>query len=512
MGKIDKELNKLLILLIIVISTFFIFLFFSKGISIYFAVNEKLFDAIISIVTLLFLVVAYFKIKDISKKFKTQFNTVVALKEKELIDTNKKLSETNQSLKQQLYVDSLTKLLNRRALERDIKDMSNPKLIILDIDSFKDINEYYGRDIGNLVLSEVALVLKNISKKEKFHLYRIGADEFALLEDMELDIDRYEEIALELVDIFRKQKIITDEKNEPIDINITLGFSFDADNTIEKASIALSEAKSKQINFLCYFKKIDNKHKYHEQIKWSKFIDKAISENRVIPYYQPIFNADKKVLKYECLVRILDTNEEVFPPGLFLDISKKVKKYTEIEKLIIEKSFIEIENTDKIISVNLLARDMSDSDVSNFVISMLKKYNVAKQVIFEILENENIENLDRVAKFISYVRKMGCRIAIDDFGTGYSNFSYLITMKPDYIKIDGSLIKNLEKDENSYAMVSSIIAFAKKLNIKTIAEFVHNEEIFKICKDLGVDEFQGFYLGEPSPKLRDTSDNVNSLK
>ena len=512
MEKIDKELKKVLILLIMITFTFFIVLLFNYEIATYFALNKKLFYLSNGAVSVLFLIFAYFKMKNISNKFKTEFNAVVTLKEKELIDANKKLIETNKSLKQQLYVDSLTKLLNRRALERDIKDMSNPKLIILDIDSFKDINEYYGRDIGNRVLNEVALVLKNISKKEKFNLYRIGADEFALLEDLELNIDRCEEIAEELIDIFRKQRTITDENGEPIDINVTLGFSFDADNTIEKASLALSEAKNKQINFLCYFQKIDSKHKYREQIKWSKFIDKAISENRVLPYYQPIFNVDKKVVKYECLVRILDKNEKVFLPSLFLETAKKVKKYAKIEKLIIEKSFSEIENTDKIISVNLLARDMSDSNVSNFVISMLKKYNVAKQVIFEILEDENIENLDRVARFINFVRKMGCKIAIDDFGTGYSNFSYLITMKPDYIKIDGSLIKNLEKDENSYAMVSSIIVFAKKLNIKTIAEFVHDEKVFKICKDLGVDGFQGFYLGKPSPKLRDTPNNANSLK
>lgn len=502
MEKIEKELNKLLIFLTIVTFIFFVILFFNREISVYFAINKKIFNVAIGIFSVLFLVFAYFKTKSFSKKFKTHSNIVVALKEKELIDTNKKLTKINQSLKQQLYADPLTKLPNRRALERDIENMSNPKLIILDIDSFKNINEYYGRDIGNMVLNDVASVLKNLSKKEKFHLYRTGADEFALLVDKELDIDRYEEVALELLGIFREQKNITDETNEPIDINITLGLSFDVDNTIEKASIALSEAKSKQISFLCYFKKIDNKRKYHEQVKWSKFISKAINKNAVIPYYQPIFNADKEVLKYECLVRILDKNEEVFPPSLFLETAKKVKKYTEIEKIIIEKSFSEIENTDNVISVNLLARDMSDSNVSNFVISMLKKYNVAKQVIFEILENENIENMDRVAKFLDHVKKMGCKVAIDDFGTGYSNFSYLITMKPDYIKIDGSLIKNLEKDKNSYAIVSSIIVFAKKLNIKTIAEFVHNEEVFKICKDLGVDEFQGFYLGEPSPKIK----------
>ncbi|MBP6497482.1 MAG: EAL domain-containing protein, partial [Campylobacteraceae bacterium] len=200
---------------------------------------------------------------------------------------------------------------------------------------------------------------------------------------------------------------------------------------------------------------------------------------------------------------ILNEKEEAIPPGLFLSISKKVKKYAALEKILIDKSFKEIAKTDKLISVNLLARDMSDSNISNFVVQKLKEYNIAKQVVFEILEDESIESIERVAIFIDRVKRMGCQIAIDDFGTGYSNFSYLLKLKPDYIKIDGSLIKNLDKDTNSVAIVSAIITFASKLGIKTIAEYVHSASVYNICKELGVDEFQGFYLAEPSARLRE---------
>jgi len=105
---------------------------------------------------------------------------------------------------------------------------------------------------------------------------------------------------------------------------------------------------------------------------------------------------------------------------------------------------------------------MSDSNISNFVVERLRHYDIAKQVVFEILEDESIESLERVAIFIDRVKRMGCKIAIDDFGTGYSNFSYLLKLKPDYIKVDGSLIKALDKDTNSMAIVSAIITFAKK--------------------------------------------------
>ena len=241
---------------------------------------------------------------------------------------------------------------------------------------------------------------------------------------------------------------------------------------------------------------------YAEQIKWSNFIKEAIQNDNIMPYYQPIFDTHNRIVKYECLVRLLNEREEAIPPGLFLNISKRVKKYTDIEKLLIDKSFKEISGTDKIISINLLARDMSDSNISNYVVEKLKEYNVSKQVVFEILEDESIENLDRVEIFIDRVKRMGCKIAIDDFGTGYSNFSYLLKLKPDYIKIDGSLIKNLDKDEKSMAIVSAIIIFARKLGIKTIAEYVHSKQVFDICLELGINEFQGFYLAEPSAKMK----------
>ncbi len=501
MEKINKELDRLVIVFFITIFILFFIAFFNEKIYIFLGVSAQNFQYILAFTAILLMLISFFKIKSTRKRLQEEFNDVIDKKKKKLIDSNRKLKKINESIKKQLYTDNLTVLPNRKALERDIEHMDNPKLIILDLDSFGHINEYFGKDMGNFILCEVAILLKEFSKQEKLRVYRIGADEFALLENKDLDVDRYEELAINLIDIFKELRISHPDHTSPIEVNATLGFCLDADNMIEKASRALNEAKEQQIGYLCYFKKIDNKDKYGEQIKWSEFISEAINNDRITPYYQPIFNDKKEIVKYECLVRILDEDGEVFPPRLFLEVAKKVKKYTEIEKLVIKKSFIDIENTNHIVSINLLARDMSDSNVSHFIISMLKKYRVANQVVFEILEDENIESMERVMKFINSVRNIGCKIAIDDFGTGYSNFSYLSMLHPDYIKIDGSLIKNLASDKNSYAIVSSIIVFAKKLNIKTIAEFVHNKESYEICKKLGVDEFQGFYLGEPTPKL-----------
>ncbi len=501
MKQIKKRLDRLAVALLVVILLFFIFFYFHDYLSSYFNINQIYFHVFLPILIAIFLFYVYIQLKNSYKYLRDEYEDDIFKKKRELSELNIQLKKSNQDLKYQLYMDTLTNLQNRRALERDIASLPKPKLILLDIDSFKDINEYYGNDEGNFILCEVARILNDFANKKGMNLYRIGGDEFALLEDKEFDVDRYEELAITISDMFRSRMLNDSSLQEKIEINATLGFALEKENILENASLALKEAKEKQIDFQCYLKKIENKKEYVEQIKWSKFIKNAIEDNRVLPYYQPIFDANQKIVKYECLVRILDENEEVFPPSLFLEISKKVKRYADIEKLLIEKSFIEINKTGVTVSVNLLARDMCDSNVSNFVVAMLKKYNVAKQVVFEILEDENISQLDRVEGFIQKIKRMGCKIAIDDFGTGYSNFSYLLKLHPDYIKIDGSLVKNINKDKKSYAIVNSIIAFARKLDIKVIAEYVHSKEIFEICRDLGVDEFQGFYLGEPTAKI-----------
>ena len=180
---------------------------------------------------------------------------------------------------------------------------------------------------------------------------------------------------------------------------------------------------------------------------------------------RPIFNKDKQILKYETLIRIQNSNE-IISLSIFLEVSKRIKRYTDIEKMLIEKSFKLI--TDKpetMISVNLSGRDMTDGDMSVFIIEKMNKYKVAGRVIFEILEDENIENIERISAFIERVRRMGAKIAIDDFGSGYSNFSYILKLKPDYIKIDGSIIKNIDSSKDLRAIAGAIIAFAKKLDI-----------------------------------------------
>ena len=411
------------------------------------------------------------------------------------------LEEENKSLKEMLYQDGLTQLPNILMYNKDIKEIEHPKAIVIDIDAFSEINEYYGRDVGDYVLKKISKLIKTYATNELMQTYRIGSDEFLLLGSGVLDIEKYERIAQELVELLKTNEILIKDVGESIVIDSTIGFCLEDKDTLNKALIALDNAKKGQRDFACYLHGMGAKSEYEDRLKYAKLLKGALANDKVIPYYQPILDREGNIFKYEALSRVEDKDGKVISPGFFMSTSKKVRLYSLMTKQIIEKSFKEISKTDITISINLLARDMMDGDISNYIFEKIKEYGVAKQVVFEILEDESIENQIRVENFIDKAKRIGVRIAIDDFGTGYSNFSYLMKLKPDYLKIDGSIIKNIDKDRNSEAIVEAIISFAKTLHVKTIAEFVHSKEVYEKCHALGIDEFQGFYLGEPLPNL-----------
>ena len=140
-------------------------------------------------------------------------------------------------------------------------------------------------------------------------------------------------------------------------------------------------------------------------------------------------------------------------------------------------------------------------EIYTFIIESLKKYNIGGRVTFELLESEAIIDYNKVTRFVTEVKRFGAKIAIDDFGSGYSNFSYLTKIHVDYIKIDGALIKDIDVSKNSRLITQTIVEFAKKMGIETIAEYVHSSTVESVVKELGIDYSQGFYIDEPMPKL-----------
>lgn len=233
-----------------------------------------------------------------------------------------------------------------------------------------------------------------------------------------------------------------------------------------------------------------------------------MDNDNIIPYFQPIYDKDENILKYEVLMRMRKEENGVMKyisPFFFLDISVKTKQYDKLSYTLIQKALkVANENKDKCFSINLGYRDMSNEEVKDLIRTYVResiRKNIPCNLIFEIVESEDIQDYSTVKNFFNEFSCTDLKIAIDDFGSGYSNFSHILEIMPEYIKIDGSLIKDINTNQNMFTLTKAIVSFAKQLNIKTIAEFVHCKEIFDMLKDEGVDEFQGFYLGEPKETL-----------
>ncbi|MEJ5169126.1 MAG: EAL domain-containing protein, partial [Arcobacteraceae bacterium] len=272
------------------------------------------------------------------------------------------------------------------------------------------------------------------------------------------------------------------------------------------ADLALQAAKKNHKNYIVFYDELDNLQEYENNMTWTKKLKVAIADDKIVVYFQPIVdNKTRRVVKYECLVRMIDDNK-IISPYFFLEVAKKTNQYTKMTKIIVEKAFKAFEYLSFDFSINISYDDIEQEWFLDFIKSMIKKYNthdIAKRVVFEILEDQSIKNYDVLKHFINEVKALGCKIAIDDFGSGYSNFEHIIKMNVDYLKIDASLIKNIAHDENSKKVTQTIVDFAKKLNLKTIAEYVENEEIFNETKSMGVNFSQGYYFSPPvsSPKI-----------
>ena len=411
----------------------------------------------------------------------------------------KKELEHKQNIQRLLYTDNLTKLPNRTKLIEDLKNdnLSINALAIFDINSFKEINDFFGHRIGDMVLKGVAdIIQKNISELEhKVLFYKFSADVYCLA-NCKLEHEDFKALVVKIVNIL--DETIFKEEHHEIDARVTAGITFSPkNNKLITADIALQVAKKENKNYLVFYDELDNLSEYQNNMKWTKKLKQALDKDNIVVYYQPLINNETmQVDKYECLVRMID-EDKVISPFFFLEVSKKANQYRNITKIVIDKAFREFENLSFEFSVNVSYEDIEDGQLLEYIKEKLQQYNVADRVVWEILEDESIKNYDVLLNFIKEVKALGCQIAIDDFGSGYSNFEHLLKMNVDYLKIDASLIKHVATDENSYKVVKTIVEFAKNLNLKTIAEFVENEEIFKITKELGATYSQGYYFSAP---------------
>ena len=428
---------------------------------------------------------------------------------KEIQDTNesldKKVSERTKELKYEFYYDRLTNLKNKNALKDDMKkDFSS--LFLLDIDNFQSYNDLYGMKVGNKILLDFASFIKNYAKKNNYEAYSIYTDGFILRsKDKYANVEKiYEDLNTIFQELSTKStKVEIKEQSVDIEIDVTIAISMEKDNAVEKANIALKHAKKEQKKFIAYYKGLNMQKELEDVLFWRKAIKAAIVEDRVVPLFQPIVDKSGKVIKYEALIRIkedIDGEINYISPFKFLDIAIQTKQYDTLTRIMIEKSFKIMSKHEIDFSINLLFSDIKNRDTVKFLKDKINKYNVGNRLVLEIVESEDIKDYDTLKDFIHSIRNLGVKIAIDDFGSGFSNFKYILDILPDFLKIDGSLIKDIDSDTSSYKLVSSISNLAESLGITTIAEYVHNDTVFNICSKIDIDEYQGYYFSPPIPE------------
>ncbi|MCK9491098.1 MAG: EAL domain-containing protein [Sulfurimonas sp.] len=411
------------------------------------------------------------------------------------------LIEQKNKLELLANTDSLTKLGNRNALKQESANAKNLSLILVNIDSFSQINDFYGHELGDNVLVEFAKKLKELCEaKDNLKVYRVSGDEFAILAS-----------GMQAHSVVQKAQTIVKFINshtyqvqgETIELSATLSISFEEkENLHVTADMALKIARREAKDLIVYDKSMSLDDEYENNMLWTKRIKDAIKNDRIALYYQPIVdNNTLKINKYESLIRLIDEHGNVITPYFFLDIAKKAKLYKQLTKIVVQKSFEMFRENDFDFSINLSIDDILDKEISEYILEMLAIYNISSRVIFEIVESESIENFYEIQKFIKKVKLFGCRIAIDDFGTGYSNFEYLMRLEADFIKIDGSIIKEIVHNKNSEIITKVIVDFANRMQIEVIAEYVENNEVFKKVKELGIKSSQGYEFGQPKPTL-----------
>jgi len=402
----------------------------------------------------------------------------------------------------QAYTDDLSGLGNRQLLNENLNNIKNSVMILSNIKDFSLLNEIYGVNEGNRILREVAQEFQKFALEFNFNVYRISSDEYVLLkvEDNQRSENDYCHLVDKLTKRVNSLNISIDGFDEGINVEIYSGLVLDGENPLEDAHMALRKARMKFLPYVIYSQVLDSKKKSEEILSMKKKIHYALENKNVIPFFQPITNKEGKTVKYEALVRILEFEqgkEKVLSPFFFLDIAIKSGLYFDIAKEVMQQSLEFFHNKKEKLSVNFLPNDFYNENMVNMFLELIRDYEHKDQIIVEVTEQEGMEDFNKFARVIQEFRKVGVLIAIDDFGSGYANYQHILMLKPDYIKIDGSLVKNVVTDKNSQILIKSIIDFATELQIKVIAEYVESKEIFELLKEYGVDEFQGYYFGKP---------------
>ena len=398
-------------------------------------------------------------------------------------------------------IDPLTRLYNRYYLKQIAKsiDLTKYTILMIDIDFFKKINDTYGHKIGDIVLESVARRILGATRTSDI-VIRYGGEEFLVFLNKQKDI---KDICRRILKSISNKPIRIKDKNISISVSIGVNTSPQKYNSltdaIEIADEMLYEAKRTGRNKIIFS---DEKNK-QDRIMLENQITSALKDGRLKAFFQPILDIKTgQIIEYEALARIIDERGNVYLPYQFLPIIQQTPSYIELTKNILLQSFEMIKLHSIKVSINLNMDDFLNDNIFNLLINTIKEYmQYAQKLTIEIYDSNYIDNLELLTKRIKSIKSYGVKIAVDSFGINSLNLEYIITTKPEYIKIDGSIISKISSSNELPSKIVDIIKICKTLNIKTVAEFVENKEILNVLKESGIDMAQGYYIGKPQNLL-----------
>lgn len=428
------------------------------------------------------------------------------------------ISEIKKNIAQLIYLSShdyLTGIYNRKKFEDELAyhiRLSNRThqcnaFLLLDIDHFKEINDNFGHQHGDKLLICFADFLKKYFRQTDV-VGRFGGDEFAVIVT-NIQPQDINELATQLIKTIRNFPFSVN--GQTITVTVSIGIALfpkaneDKLDLLMHADLALYQCKVKNRNaYEIYDPTVNWNFLFKNKVQLANMIKEAMNEGRLILFSQPIFNVHQdKVSHYELLLRMKNKDKIILPEN-FLDVAEHYGLMREINLFVIKTTIALLEKYhDLYLTCNISSNALNDEQIYHVLIESIKEKKFApERLILEINEHIVVTHIKSAINFMKSCRNLGVKFALDDFGVGLSSFTHLKYMPVDFLKIDGSFIKNILKNEIDRQFVKSMVEIAKTLKIKTIAEYVEDEETVHLLRQLGVDYAQGFYFGRPEYKFK----------
>ena len=437
--------------------------------------------------------------------------------------------QLSNQLRHQATHDALTNLINRAEFESllttalaNAHKKDRHSLLYLDLDQFKVVNDTSGHVAGDVLLQQIASLLQK-TVRDTDVVARLGGDEFAIFLPYCV-IGQAAEIAEKLRQAVNDFVFIWEERQFRIGVSIGAveidGSGKTFSDLMREADLSCYAAKDHGRNRIHIYREEDQELiERHSEMQWVERLHKGLESNRFVLYGQYIqpLPADQQTRHLEILIRYIDHNGSVIPPGAFLPSAERYNLAPKLDQWVLTNvlendKFVALLQADPNlrVNINLSGLTVDDPAMTNFITQLIQKHQLPpKSLCFEITETAAVVDLAATSHFIRTMRLLGCEFALDDFGIGVSSFAYLKNLPVDYLKIDGSFVRDIDKNPVNEALVSAINHIGHVMHIKTVAEFVENEIILQKLKAAGVDYAQGFHIHTPCP-LDDIYDVINA--